>query len=30
MATEYMIANNGRPLNGENFIAWKIRMTSTI
>ena len=30
MATEYMIANNGRPLNGENFSAWKIRMTSTI
>jgi len=25
-----MIANNGRPLNGENFYAWKIRMTSVL
>ena len=30
MATEYMIANNGRPLNGENFSAWKIRITSVL
>ena len=30
MATEFMIANNGRPLNGENFYAWKIRMTSVL
>ena len=30
MATEYMIANNGRPLNGDNFNAWKIRMTSVL
>ncbi len=30
MATEFMIANNGRPLNGDNFNAWKIRMTSVL
>jgi len=30
MATEYILANFGRPLNGENFNAWYIRMTSTL
>jgi len=30
MANEYLLTNNGRPLNGENFNAWKIRMIHTL
>ena len=30
MATEYLLSNSGRPLNGENFNAWIVRMTSTL
>ena len=30
MATEYILTNIGRPLNGDNFSAWKLRITSIL